>query len=204
MSGQNTVTPGLVHCLNFKTYMAEDILTRPAYSATTPTIPGDKKISGKAYDNVREFFRGGNIWDNTVSISGGTKNNSFYLSASRYDQEGIVPMTGYDKTTLRFNGEQKYGKITVGANVAYSIANTQKTFTTGGLYGGGGNGAMTAVYGWSRSDDMKHYLNDDGTKYRMFAQYQELASDRKTLLDHQQKQIIRPNQPMDRISQRQY
>lgn len=88
-------------------------------------------------------------------------------------------MTGYDKTTLRFNGEQKYGKITVGANVAYSIANTQKTFTTGGLYGGGGNGAMTAVYGWSRSDDMKHYLNDDGTKYRMFAQYQELASDRE-------------------------
>ena len=42
-------------------------------------------------------------------------------------------MTGYDKTTLRFNGEQKYGKLTVGANVAYAIANTQKTLTTGGL-----------------------------------------------------------------------
>lgn len=138
-----------------------------------------QKISGKAYDNVKEFFRGGNIWDNTVSISGGGKNNNFYLSASRYDQEGIVPMTGYDKTTLRFNGEQRYGKLTVGANVAYSIANTQKTFTSGGLWGGGGNGAMTAVYGWSRSDDMKHYLNEDGTKYRMFAQYQELASDRE-------------------------
>ncbi|NLA15147.1 MAG: SusC/RagA family TonB-linked outer membrane protein [Bacteroidales bacterium] len=138
-----------------------------------------QKISGKAYDNVKEFFRGGNIWDNTVSISGGGKNNNFYLSASRYDQEGIVPMTGYDKTTLRFNGEQRYGKLTVGANVAYSIANTQKTFTSGGLWGGGGNGAMTAVYGWARSDDMKHYLNEDGTKYRMFAQYQELASDRE-------------------------
>lgn len=138
-----------------------------------------QKNTGKVYDNVSSFFRGGNIWDNSVSISGGSKNNSFYLSASRYDQEGIVPMTGYDKTTLRFNGEQKYGKLTVGANVAYSIANTQKTLTTGGLYGGGGNGAMTAVYGWARSDDMTHYLNEDGTKYRMFAQYQELADDRE-------------------------
>ncbi len=137
---------------------------------------GDK-ISGKVYDNVGNFFRGGNIWDNSVSVSGGSKNGSFYLSASRYDQQGIVPMTGYDKTTLRFNGEQKYGKLTVGANVAYSISNTRKTLTTGGLYGGGGNGAMTAVYGWSRSDDMTYYLNEDGTKYRMFPQYQDLASD---------------------------
>lgn len=138
-----------------------------------------QKNTGTIYDNVGTFFQGGNIWDNSVSVSGGSKNGSFYLSASRYDQEGIVPTTGYDKTTFRFNGEQKYGKLTVGANVAYSISNTQKTLTTGGLYGGGGNGAMTAVYGWARSDDMTHYLNEDGTKYRDFEQYQNLADDRE-------------------------
>jgi ferric enterobactin receptor len=138
-----------------------------------------QKNTGTVYDNVGNFFQGGNIWDNSVSVSGGSKNGSFYLSASRYDQEGIVPTTGYDKTTFRFNGEQKYGKLTVGANVAYSISNTQKTLTTGGLYGGGGNGAMTAVYGWARSDDMTYYLNEDGTKYREFAQYQNLADDRE-------------------------
>ena len=138
-----------------------------------------QKNTGTIYDNVGNFFQGGNIWDNSVSVSGGSKNGSFYLSASRYDQEGIVPTTGYDKTTFRFNGEQKYGKLTVGANIAYSISNTQKTLTTGGLYGGGGNGAMTAVYGWARSDDMTHYLNEDGTKYRDFEQYQNLADDRE-------------------------
>ena len=84
-------------------------------------------------------------------------------------------MTGYDKTTFRFNGEQKYGKLTVGANAAYSISNTNKTLTSAGLYNGGGNGAMTALYGWARSDDMTHYLNDDGTKYRMFEGLQQLA-----------------------------
>ena len=124
--------------------------------------------NGSVYNNVSDFFRSGNVWDNNVSVSGGHKNGNFYLSASRYDQEGVVPGTGYDKTTIRFNGEQKYGILTVGANVAYSIANTQKTLTTSGLYDSGGNGTMTALYGWSRSENMSHWLNDDGTKYRMF------------------------------------
>jgi len=88
-----------------------------------------------------------------------------------------VPLTGYDKTTFRFNGEQKYGKLTVGANAAYSLSNTVKTLTSAGLYNGGGNGTMTALYGWARSDDMSRYLNEDGTKYRMFEGLQELASD---------------------------
>ena len=135
------------------------------------------KITGTVYDNVSNFFQGGNVFDNSLSISGGSKNNSFYLSASNFDQTGIVPLTGYDKTTFRFNGEQKYGILTVGANAAYSISNTKKTLTSAGLYNGGGNGTMTATYGWARSDDMTHYLNDDGTKYRMFEGLQELSAD---------------------------
>ncbi len=134
-------------------------------------------ITGTVYDNVGNFFQGGNVFDNNLSISGGSKNNSFYLSASNFDQTGVVPQTGYDKSTFRFNGEQKYGKLTVGANAAYSISNTTKTLTSAGLYNGGGNGTMTALYGWSRSDDISKYLNEDGTKYRMFEGLQELASD---------------------------
>jgi TonB-linked SusC/RagA family outer membrane protein len=134
-------------------------------------------ITGTVYDNVGTFFQGGNVFDNNVSISGGGKNSSFYLSGSNFNQTGVVPSTGYDKNTFRFNGEQKYGKLTIGANAAYSISKTLKTLTTAGLYNGGGNGTMTATYGWARSDDMMHYLNDDGTKYRMFEGLQELASD---------------------------
>lgn len=134
-------------------------------------------ITGTVYDNVGTFFQGGNVFDNSLGISGGSKNNSFYLSASNFNQTGVVPSTAYDKTTFRFNGEQKYGKLTVGANAAYTVTNTLKTLTTAGLYNGGGNGTMTATYGWARSDDMTRYLNEDGTKYRMFEGLQELASD---------------------------
>ena len=131
----------------------------------------------KYYNNVENFFQNGTIFDNSVSISGGSKNGTFFLSASDFNQEGIVPNTGYDKKTFRFNGEQKYGKLTAGINVAYTSATTDKTLTSGGLYGQGGNGALSAVYGWSQSDDMRHWLNEDGSKYRMFADRQDLEDD---------------------------
>ena len=124
--------------------------------------------NGPVYDNVADFFQGSSVWDNSFSVAGGHKNGNFYLSASRFDQTGTIQGTGYDKTTFRFNGEQKYGKLTVGANVSYSVANTDKTLTSSGLYSGGGNGTMTALYGWSRSENMSNWINEDGTKYRMF------------------------------------
>ena len=129
------------------------------------------------YDNIGDFFQNSTIYDNNVNISGGNANSTFYLSASRFDQKGIIPLTGYDKTTFRFNGDQKYGKLTIGANVAYSLANTDKTLTSAGLYNSGGSGAMTSVYRWSRNDDMTKYLNEDGTKYRMFEGLQNLQDD---------------------------
>ena len=129
------------------------------------------------YNNVKDFFQHSTVFDNSVNLSGGNKNGSFYLSGSRFDQKGIVPNTSFDKTTFRFNGDQKFGKLTVGANVGYSLANTDKTLTSAGLWGSGGTGAMESLYSWSRSDNMKKYLNDDGTKYRMFEGRQPLEDD---------------------------
>ncbi|MBQ5547410.1 MAG: TonB-dependent receptor, partial [Prevotella sp.] len=120
------------------------------------------------YDNLKNFFETGIIWDTNLSVSGGTKNNNFFLSGSFYDQDGIVPTTGYTKTTFRFNGEQKVGRFTFGANAAYSDARTVKTLTGAALYGSSGTGALYAAYNWAPSDDMRHYLNEDGTRYRMF------------------------------------
>jgi len=129
------------------------------------------------YNNIEDFFQNGTSFDHNLSLAGGSKNNSYYLSASRFDQTGIIPNTGFDKTTFRFNGDQKYGRIKLGANVAYSIASTDKTLTSSGLYNSGGTGAMNSTYRWSRNDDMKKYLNEDGTKYRMFEGLQEMRDD---------------------------
>lgn len=139
---------------------------------------GEKFGAGDTvYNNIEDFFQTSTIFDHNISLAGGSANNSFYLSASRFDQTGIVPNTGFDKTTFRFNGDQKYGIITLGANVAFSLAHTDKTLTSAGLYASGGTGAMTSTYRWARSDNMKKYLNDDGTKYRMFEGLQDLKDD---------------------------
>ncbi|HUP12010.1 MAG TPA: TonB-dependent receptor plug domain-containing protein, partial [Niastella sp.] len=64
------------------------------------------------YDNIGDFFQHGVVYDNNVNVSGGSKNGSFFVSASNFNQKGIIPNTGFDKTTFRFNGEQKYGNLT--------------------------------------------------------------------------------------------
>ncbi|KAA6317441.1 TonB-dependent receptor SusC, partial [termite gut metagenome] len=121
--------------------------TRGVFDDYTTQSWGEKFGAGeKLYDNVSDFFQGSSIWDHNVSVAGGTKNGTFYVSASRFDQMGIIPTTGYDKTTFRINGDQKYGQLTVGANIAYSQANTDKTLTSAGLWDSGGTGTMNSVY----------------------------------------------------------
>ncbi|MFA6276836.1 MAG: SusC/RagA family TonB-linked outer membrane protein [Pedobacter sp.] len=144
-----------------------------AYSSWGKPISAGTPI----YDNIGTFFQNGAVYDNNVNVSGGSKNGSFYLSASNFDQSGIVPGTGYDKTTFRFNGQQKYGKLTVDANVAYSIADIQRTLTTAGLYGSG-VGSMQALYSWPTVFDIKNYVNPDGSQSRPYAGTLDLASDR--------------------------
>lgn len=160
-------------------YSTNGVLSDQTYSSWGEKFASDATI----YDNIGNFFQHGTIWDNNVSISGGSKNTRFYLSLSNYDQKGIVPKTSYDKTTVRFNGEQKFGRLTVGANVTYSIAKTNKTLTSGGLWEGTlspvGTGTMNALYSWPLDQDMSHYLNDDGTKYRLFDGVWDLASDKE-------------------------
>jgi TonB-linked SusC/RagA family outer membrane protein len=149
------------------------LTTDGVYSSWGPKIPADSTI----YDNIGNFFRHGVIYDNNVNVSGGTKNGSYYLSASNFNQTGIVPSTGYNKTTFRFNGEQKYGRLTLNSNVAYSVANTNRTLTTAGLWASG-VGSMQALYGYPTTYNIKNYINPDGTQHRIYENTLALEEDR--------------------------
>ena len=156
-------------------YADNGVFSDQTYNSWGKAYDGSETL----YDNIGNFFRTGTVLDNNVSISGGSKNQSFFLSLSNYDQQGIVRKTGYNKTTVRFNGEQKFGKLTISANMTYSLSKTDKTLTSGGLWGSGGTGTMTALYSWPLQEDMSHYLNEDGTKYRLFDGIWELADDKE-------------------------
>lgn len=150
-------------------YDADKNYTGTVFNDFSYSSWGDRMPEGTTtYDNPGDFFKTAGVWDTNLSVSGGTKNSNFYLSGSYYDQDGVVPTTGYTKTTFRFNGEQKYKIFTFGANAAYSDSRTTKTLTGAALYGSQGTGALYGVYNWSPTSDMRHYLNEDGTRYRMF------------------------------------
>ena len=148
------------------------VSTTIGYSNWGPKIPADST----KYDNIGHFFRRGIVYDNNVNVSGGTKNGSFFLSGSNFKQDGIVPSTDYKKTTFRFNGEQHYGGLTVNANVAYSIADIDRTLTTSGLYGSG-VGSMQALYSYPTVYNIKNYVNPDGSQHRPYAGTVPLESD---------------------------
>jgi TonB-linked SusC/RagA family outer membrane protein len=154
-------------------YASNGVLnTTNVYSSWGAKIPTDSTI----YNNIDNFFQHGVIYDNNINVSGGSKNGSFYLSGSNFRQTGIVPNTAYQKTTFRFNGEQRYGRLTLNANVAYSIANTDRTLTTAGLYGSG-VGSMQELYNWPQTYNLKNYINPDGTQHRIYAGTLALEND---------------------------
>lgn len=126
---------------------------------------GDKFApSDKVYDNLGDFFKTANAFDNSINVSGGSKNGNFFLSGSNLYQTGIVPTTDFVRTTFRFNGEQKVGRFTFGVTASYAKSKTSKTLTGSGLFGASGSGYMESIVTWPRNDNMKDYLNPDGTR----------------------------------------
>lgn len=154
-------------------YASNGVFNNISYNSWGPKLTPTDTL----YDNIGNFFQHGIVYDNNINVSGGTKNSSFFLSGSNFNQTGIVPNTKFDKTTVRFNGEQRYGRLTLNVNVAYSLANTNRTLTTSGLYSGGGNGTMGAIYSWPQTFNMKNYVNPNGIQYRRFAGTVPLEND---------------------------
>ncbi|MEI9956624.1 MAG: TonB-dependent receptor plug domain-containing protein [Ferruginibacter sp.] len=134
-------------------YSSNGVLTKTSYNSWGLPITSADTL----HDNIGSFFQNGIVYDNNVNVAGGTKNSSFFLSGSNFKQTGIVPNTSYNKTTFRFNGEQRYGHLTLNANVAYSIADINRTLTTAGLYGSG-VGSMQSLYTFPQTYDIKNYL----------------------------------------------
>ncbi len=124
---------------------------------------GDAFQSGEnVYDNLGDFYQNATSFDNSFNVSGGNAKGNFYLSGSNLDQSGIVPTTDFKRTTFRFNGEQKVGVFTFGANASYSHSTTQKTLTGSGLWGGSGMGYMESILAFPRNVDMKNWIDPSG------------------------------------------
>ena len=93
-------------------YDANGMITQD--SATVANNPGGVS----PYDNLA-FFQRGRRLNNSVTLSGGGKATSYYLSISNLRDEGIVPLNRFDRTTVRMTGT---GQISTNLKMTSSIA----------------------------------------------------------------------------------
>ncbi|HYG20948.1 MAG TPA: TonB-dependent receptor, partial [Ohtaekwangia sp.] len=72
-------------------------------------------------DRIKKFYRNGNSWTNTVSVSSGGEKGGFNLSFSNMTTTSIVPNSGFDRKTINLGFVQDISKkLKVSGNISYS------------------------------------------------------------------------------------
>jgi TonB-linked SusC/RagA family outer membrane protein len=71
-------------------------------------------------DNMKNFYRTGSTWSNTLAVTGGKEAFNFRFSAGSTKNNAIVPNSGFDRTNLTFASNSKPNKnIEVDFNLQY-------------------------------------------------------------------------------------
>ncbi|MDO7854325.1 SusC/RagA family TonB-linked outer membrane protein [Hymenobacter convexus] len=123
----------------------------------------------EVYDNVGNFFRKGNTFQNFLNMSGGSEKATFAVSASNLQQQGVTPGSKYDKSTVRLSGTADISsRLQVSASAQYLTSGGERPIQGPGLFGSSG-GFLLSLLNWPRDDDARNYLNPDGTRRRLLA-----------------------------------
>ena len=86
-----------------------------------PSIKRNSKIPYQAYpNNVKDFFKTGRLFENSVSLSATSDNTTFTTIISRADQQGTVPNSYFVRNNFSAGGSGRFGKLAVSGNAAYT------------------------------------------------------------------------------------
>ncbi|MBO9729102.1 MAG: SusC/RagA family TonB-linked outer membrane protein [Chitinophaga sp.] len=79
----------------------------------------------RAYpNNVKDLFRTGTMFENSVSANGGTEKSSLSITASYLSQDGYVPRSSFNRGSLSLGGQTKLDMgLTISAQFSYSRSN---------------------------------------------------------------------------------
>ncbi len=112
------------------------------------------------YDPREQFYQTGVTVDNSVNLSGGTEQSSYFFSAGNLDQSGIVPESKLARTSLMGKFGAQFGdNLHVLTSVNY--INTQNNWLTEG------NTPLSYLYGLNFAPinfDIRQVQFEDGTQ----------------------------------------
>ncbi len=125
----------------------------PAYvNNTADEIPG----TNTDWQNL--FFKTGAVQSHDVGVSGGTDHGAYTFGVGYYKNEGVVPLEGYSRISMRGSLDQEVGKIFRFGFTTNSNYNVTEGASTGGLYQVLQNDPLLNPYNadgtWKRTVDM--------------------------------------------------
>ena len=108
------------------------------------------------FDNWKNFFETGSSLTNNISLSGGNEKGRFFTSATKTDEEGIVPNSENKRFSVLLNGSYKLNdKLSVGGSA--NFIQTKRKVAASSFSGGWGAGLgyfhhMWDIQNWQWKD----------------------------------------------------
>jgi len=144
----------------------QKVFSRGSYGVLDPTsllYRGPKyseTANNQLFDNAANFFQTGSTQKHSLSVEGGGKID-YRFSSSYTDQKGVVPTTGLTQLQTRLTGSAEIAK---GIKIINTLSLVSQDITKGYR---GDNGFYLSALSWPANDDMRNYLNPDGTRRRL-------------------------------------
>jgi TonB-linked SusC/RagA family outer membrane protein len=104
----------------------------PTYRAAYPELFPSANIAYRPYpDNVKDLFRRGFIYENSISINGGNDKSSVGLTASHLNHKGYVYNSSFNRANLGLGASTS---LDIGLNLSGNFSYTRSN-QAGGFYG---------------------------------------------------------------------
>ncbi|MDA9554698.1 SusC/RagA family TonB-linked outer membrane protein [Pelobium sp.] len=115
------------------------------------------------FDNNENFFRTGKTQQHNLSIDGGSEKTTFRISTQIRNSEGVFPGTSNQRVSVRLSGATKVSeKFKASGSFNYFNNQTEKNNK-------GAIGTFLNLLTWPADDDVRVYLNSDGSRRRLRA-----------------------------------
>jgi len=112
-----------------------------------PLIEGTYVKDFADVNHVAQIFQTAPIQSHELSISGGNEKTTYMLSASYFNQDGILKNTGYDRFSMRSSINSEVRKwLHVGLNVGGGISNTRTVSSSGDGFAGEGGSVVRYAF----------------------------------------------------------
>ncbi len=127
----------------------------PAWGARISDVQENIDPDWRYYNNWENAMETGLGFDNSVRVSGGTESSRFLASVSNTNQNGIIPNSDWNRTSVRLNGDLSHNNLSVRGSINYINSGGNRVPTIN---------FMERLHYWSVNKDVTNWRKEDGTQ----------------------------------------